>query len=138
MAFKDSLVGKATYGIGRGIASVPGQFWGGVAITTGALASGYYALFHKTGAGQTLASAISPMDLVQVGAAAAATWMGVKAKNLVDLIIPAAAFGADNIFRKITDSGYTWEQLGADAKPEVIGVIGLYLLGRAVKKVARI
>ncbi len=54
---------------------------------------------------------------------------GYTHKNLLDLAIPVAIVSADNLFSKVADSCYTFEQLGGDVKMEALFVLGAYIFG---------
>jgi len=134
--FKDSWVGRATYTVGRGITKVPEQVWSGLTLATAGAIAGYSALIrHETGVGRTLAEyVVDPIHALHAVGGATAAYVGLKRKSLVDLVVPAGIVAADNVFRKVTDSGYTFEQLASDVRPEFIGIGALYLLGLGVSK----
>jgi len=60
---------------------------------------------------------------------ALALYAGCTRRKLIDLAVPFVAVSADNVFRKFTDSGYTFEHLGGEVKMEALFVLGAYLLG---------
>ncbi|GEM_PF-3513189 len=69
------------------------------------------------------------LDPFLIAGTALALYIGCTRKSLVDLAIPVAVASADNLFRKLTDTQYTFEHFGGDVKIETLFVLGAYLLG---------
>lgn len=119
--------------------SIPGRMYGAtkktsadllaaIAAVGGGLVGGMYSLYSKgLGFYDSVTEAVKAVPLIETFGYGTAAWMGAKAKNFLDLIVPLAIVQGDNLVKKVTEgSVYSWAQFLEDAKFETVGVAALY------------
>ncbi len=148
MTIKDSWVSKGATGCCNGLKKVPCGVWNFLSTAAAGLGAGAYSLASRADLGQIFAGAttdpagvlshlggaITPPDVLHTAGGALASYVGLKDRNLIDMLIPAVILGADNLYTKATDAGYTLGQLGSDLQPELLGAGALYFLGLGLGK----